>query len=286
VSTPTTNDQRPTTEVFPTPENADCREWNAALYHQISAPQVSWGKKVLARISLRGDETVLDAGCGTGRLTRDLLEALPRGHVVGLDLSQNMLDAARAYLEPDFGGRVEFVCCDLLDMPFEQRFDGIFSTASFHWVLDHERLFRSLHRALRPGAWLCAQCGGGKNLGRLLGRVHTLIAAQPYAQHFAGYPFPWEFSDAETAASRLRRAGFEEIETSLEEAPTKFPNAQEFQQFVESVILRNHLDCILDRALRDQFLAELTRQAASDNPAFLLDYWRLNLQGRKSAVSP
>jgi trans-aconitate 2-methyltransferase len=270
--------------VFPMPEGPDSREWNAALYHQISAPQVNWGKKVLARISLRGDETVLDAGCGTGRLTRDLLEALPRGHVVGLDLSKNMLDAARAYLTPDFSDRVEFVCCDLLDMPFEQRFDGIFSSASFHWVLDHDRLFCSLHRALRPGAWLCAQCGGDKNLDRLLVRVHKLIAVQPYAQHFAGYPFPWEFSDAETAASRLRRARFEEIETSLEEAPTKFPNAKEFQQFVETAILRNHLDRIPGRALRDQFLAELTRQAACDNPAFLLDYWRLNLQARKSAV--
>jgi hypothetical protein len=83
----------------------------------------------------------------------------------------------------------------------------------------------------------------------------------------------------------MRRAGFEEIETSLEEAPTKFPNAQEYQQFVESVVLRNHLERILNHALRDQFLAELTRQASSDNPPFLLDYWRLNLRGRKSAVS-
>jgi len=263
------------------PEQPDSREWNAALYHQISAPQVSWGKKVLARISLRGDETVLDAGCGTGRLTRDLLEALPRGQVVGLDLSQNMLDAARAYLQPDFGSRVEFACCDLSDLPFEQRFDGIFSTASFHWVLDHDRLFRSLHRALRPGGWLCAQCGGDGNLDRLLGRVQTLIATEPYAQHFSGYSFPWEFSDAETAAARLGRAGFEEIETSLEEAPTTFPDGRRFQQFVESVILRNHLERLADRALRERFLAELTRQAASDHPPFLLDYCRLNLGARK-----
>ena len=92
------------------------KEWNATLYHQISAPQVSWGKKVLARVRLRGDERVLDAGCGTGRLTRDLLEALPRGHVVALDVSENMLDTARAYLEPDFGSRVEFGRCDLLEM--------------------------------------------------------------------------------------------------------------------------------------------------------------------------
>jgi trans-aconitate methyltransferase len=266
-------------------EKPDSREWNAALYHQISAPQVSWGKKVLARISVRGDESVLDAGCGTGRLTRELLEALPRGHVVALDASQNMIDAARVYLQPDFGDRLEFIRCDLLEMPFGGKFDGIFSTASFHWVLDHDRLFRNLHRALRPGAWLCAQCGGGKNLQHLLARVHTLMTSQLYSKYFAGFQFPWEFSDAETAAARMRRAGFEEIETSLEEAPTKFPNAQEYQQFVESVVLRNHLERIPDHALRDQFLAELTRQASSDHPPFLLDYWRLNLRGKKSPVS-
>jgi len=257
------------------------REWNAALYHQISAPQVGWGKKVLARVSLRGDETVLDAGCGTGRLTRDLLEALPRGHVVGLDLSRNMIEAARAYLEPDFRGRVEFICGDILQVPFEEKFDGIFSTASFHWVIDHDRLFQRLHRALRPGGWLCAQCGGGRNIARLLARVETLIAAKPYAEHLVGYRFPWQFSDAETAATRLRSAGFEQIETSLEEAPTQFDTAPEFQCFVESVILHRHLERIPTPELRQNFLAELTRLASGDHPPFLLDYWRLNLQARK-----
>src|SRR5438477_4525677 len=98
------------------------KEWNATLYHQISTPQVSWGKKVLARVSLRGDERLLDAGCGTGRLTSDLLEALPNGHVVALDVSQNMLDEAHAYLEPDFIGCVEFVRCDLLELSFDREF--------------------------------------------------------------------------------------------------------------------------------------------------------------------
>ena len=258
------------------------KEWNAVLYHQISAPQVSWGKKVLARVSLRGDERLLDAGCGTGRLTRDLLEALPRGRVVGLDVSQNMIEAARAYLEPEFAGQVEFVCRDLLDLPFDGEFDGIFSTASFHWVLDHDRLFRNLHRALQPGGWLVAQCGGRKNLDRLLARVQALIESPAFAKYFAGYVFPCEFSDAETAAERLRRAGFTEVETSLEEAPTTFPAASEYQQFVETVILRTHMLRIPESNARQQFLAVLTDQAAADSPPFVLDYWRLNLQGRKA----
>lgn len=257
------------------------KEWNATLYHQISAPQVSWGKKVLARVSLRGHERVLDAGCGTGRLTRDLLEALPEGRVVALDVSQNMIEAACAYLEPDFKGRVEFVRCDLLDLRFENEFDGIFSTASFHWVLDHQWLFRNLYRALRPGGWLGAQCGGKNNLDRFLGRVEELLSSKAYARYFEHYAFPWEFSDAETAAERLRLAGFEEIETSLEETPTIFPNAQEFQQFVESVILRNHLLQIPEESVRQELLGELTRQFAADETPFLLDYWRLNVSARK-----
>ncbi|HMK21098.1 MAG TPA: class I SAM-dependent methyltransferase [Terriglobales bacterium] len=271
-----TDDRQPTTPA---------KEWNATLYHQISAPQVSWGKKVLSRVSLRGNERLLDAGCGTGRLTRDLLEALPRGQVVALDVSQNMIDAARTYLAPDFAGRVDFVCCDLLDLPFDGEFDGIFSTASFHWVRDHDRLFRNLYRALRPRGWLIAQCGGGKNLARLLARVQALVDSPAYAEYFAGYTFPWEYADADTAAERLRRAGFIEVATSLEAAPTSFPSAPEYQRFVESVILRNHLLRIPDSAAREQFLGELTRQAAEDNPPFTLDYWRLNLQGRKAVVS-
>ncbi|PYX90229.1 MAG: 16S rRNA (cytosine(1402)-N(4))-methyltransferase, partial [Acidobacteria bacterium] len=107
------------------------REWDACAYQRVSGPQFSWGKKVLARVSVRGDETVLDAGCGTGRLTRDLLELLPRGRVVGVDLSENMLRAAQEQLQ-DFHPRVKFVSADLQHLPFRESFDGIFSTAAFH----------------------------------------------------------------------------------------------------------------------------------------------------------
>jgi len=259
------------------------KEWNATLYHEISAPQVSWGKKVLARISLRGDETVLDAGCGTGRLTCDLLEALPRGRVVALDVSRNMIDAARAYLAPDFGDRVEFIACDVLDMSFNNRFDGIFSTASFHWVRDHEALFAGLFRALRPGGWLCAQCGGAGNLDRFLARVRDLMDSPQYAPYFQSFATPWEFADPETSAARLKKAGFEAIDTSIEQAPTSFSSPQEFQRFVASVILHRHLELLPIPALRQQFLTTLTEEFAHAEPPLLLDYTRLNLQARKPA---
>jgi len=259
---------------------SQAREWNATDYHRISTPQVSWGRKVLARVHLRGDEVLLDAGCGTGRLTAELLKNLPRGWVVGVDLSQNMLTGARNHLSQDFSGKFLPVAADLQVLPFERAFNGIFSTASFHWVLDHDRLFRSLFRALRPGGWLRAQCGGGPNLARLRKRTDELAATPKYAPYFDGFREPWIFNDAETAASLLRRAGFADVDTSLEPALTILEDLPRYSEFVRAVILRQHLERIPNHDLRAAFVATLAGQAATDDPPFSLDYWRLNLSAK------
>jgi trans-aconitate methyltransferase len=220
---------------------------------------------------------LMDAGCGTGRLTAELLQSLPQGRVVGVDLSLNMLAEARGYLSPDFAGKFWLVAADLQDLPFDRSFDGIFSTAAFHWVLDHDRLFRSLFRAVRPGGWLLAQCGGGPNLARLRKRTDELAATAKYARYFAGFREPWTYNDAETAAAILRRAGFAEVETSLEPALTILENLPKYSEFVRTVILRQHLERIPDVELRTEFVAALSDPATTDDPPFSLDYWRLNL---------
>ena len=225
---------------------------------------------------------LLDAGCRTGRLTADLLEALPNGRVVALDLSQNMLRSAREYLQPQFGKkRAQFVAADLPDLPFENAFDGIVSTAAFHWVLDHDRLFRNLHGALRPGGWLQAQCGGGPNIAHLRERMAGLAASPTYAAFLAGFPSPWFFQNAEGAADTLRRVGFVEVETSIEPALTVMESRQHYQEFVRTVIVRAHLDRLPDPGLRDQYVSQLADLSEEDDPPFLLDYWRLNLAGKR-----
>ena len=256
------------------------REWNSSAYHRLSEPQVSWGKKVLARLRLRGDETVLDAGCGTGRLTAELLEAPPRGRVVGADLSQNMLRQAREHLKKDFGQNLGFVACDLLHLPFKRAFDGIVSTAAFHWILDHDQLFGNLRQALVPGGWLEAQCGGGPNLERLRKRADALASTETYARFFAGFHEPWLFQDAQSAACTLRRAGFVDVETFVEPAMTVLESEQRYAEFVRNIIFREHLRRLPNDELRGSFVINLAKQAGADDPPFSLDYWRLNLSGR------
>ena len=261
--------------------NSKSREWNSSAYHHVSAPQFDWGKKVVGRVTPRGDETLLDAGCGTGRLTEELLELLPNGLVVGVDLSRNMLETAKRQLRPRFGEHIAFVVADLQRLPFKTVFDGIFSTAAFHWVPDHDQLFRGLYEALRPGGWMEAQCGGGPNIARLRKRVAELSVSPQFAPFLSDYRDSWVFSDAETAADRLRRAGFADVKTWLEPAPTRFETGQHFCEFLATAVLHRHLERIPDEELRRRFLSELADAAALDNPPLELDYWRLNLSAHK-----
>lgn len=173
----------------------------------------------MKRLKLRGDELVLDAGCGTGRLTAELLERLPKGSVIVVDHSENMLRAASEYLGPRFGDRVTFVRADLQTLRIEEKVDGILSTATFHWIKDHSQLYRHLYQALKPGGWLVAQCGGGPNLSRLLGRASVLMAQEPYVRFFSGWSSPWEYADDITTAEWLRAAGFVDVRPAWNRRP-------------------------------------------------------------------
>lgn len=228
---------------------------------------------------------MLDAGCGTGRLTANLLELLPSGRVIAVDLSENMLRQARTHLSShsasQAGGKVHFAGADLARLPFAESIDIVFSTASFHWVLDHKQLFQSIFRVLRKGSWLVAQCGGGPNLERFRARIRALAKAERFRPYLGNFKEPWFFSDAETAAKNLRAAGFEQVETDIEPALTRFDDSEQFSQFVRTAIVHRHLKLLPSENSRNDFLQTLADQAASDNPTFELDYWRLNLRARK-----
>ena len=257
-------------------------DWDASTYDRLSAPQQEWGATVLDRLALAGGETVLDAGCGTGRLTEALLERLPRGRAVAIDRSPSMLQVAAANLRPRFARRVAFVRADAAALPFRETADVIFSTATFHWIPDHERLFASLHAALKPGGRLIAQCGGGPNLARLLARASSLAAADRFAPHLIGWVDPWFFADAEATARRLEAAGFVEVETWMNPSPVRFDSAAEYRDFLACVCVRAY--CVrLPGPDRDAFLDALVDLAAGDDPPFTLDYWRLNLAGLRTA---
>jgi len=256
-------------------------EWNAASYHKVSGPQTSWGQKVLNRLHVNGDERAIDAGCGSGRLTGDLMERLPNGRLIAIDRSWNMLMTARANLRPVLGSRVSFVQVSLPDLPFAGWADLVFSTATFHWVKDHPALFARIFNALRSGGRLHAQCGGGPNLRRAHELAEEIMHSSRFDRFFVDWPGPWEFANAEVTADRLKKAGFADIETSLEEAPTTLATEADYREFVTTVIYHPHLERLPDAPLKQAFIDRVTELAAKEPVPFTLDYWRLNMQGKK-----
>src|SRR6478672_3439535 len=166
------------------------RGWDGAAYDRLSTPMQAMGLEVLGRLELAGDETVIDAGCGSGRITEVLIERLPRGHVIALDQSQSMIDAARERL----GDAAELRHLDVLDLDLDGEADAVLSTATFHWIADHPRLFARLRAALRPGGRLVAQCGGRGNIDVLRGHARDVIAREPYSEHFRDWTPPWNYA--------------------------------------------------------------------------------------------
>jgi trans-aconitate 2-methyltransferase len=256
------------------------REWNAERYHAISNPMFAMAMPVLGRLPLRGDELVLDIGCGSGLVTEKLAERVPSGRVIAIDLSMNMLVTARMHLR-DLSFGVGFVLADAAALPVNGAADVIFSTATFHWVLDHAALFKSLFQALKPGGRLIAQCGGGPNIRRLHDRAAALMQAPEFAPYFKGWRDPWEFADADITRRRLGAAGFESIVTSIEPAPVIHADPEAFGTYLTNIICRHHLAYLPTRALQQRFVDALTTLAADDAIPFELDYWRLNIDAVK-----
>lgn len=256
-------------------------EWNSRAYARLSNPMQTWGEAIVAELPLHGDETALDLGCGDGRLTQFLLRRLPAGHVIAVDRSANMLQAARDRLTAEFDGHVSYVQLSLEQIDYEAEIDLAFSNAAFHWIKDHPRLFAAIYRALKPGGLLIAQCGGGPNIARVRERLATLMASDAYRQFFGDWTGPWEFASPELAADRLRQAGFVDVETSTFEAPVQLSTRDETYDYFEHVILGTHLERIPDPMLRAQFLETMTEFSAADSPAYCQDYWRLNLRARR-----
>jgi trans-aconitate 2-methyltransferase len=230
--------------------------------------------RVLERLAPAAGERILDIGCGTGRLTGEILARAPSAQVIAIDRSAAMLsEATRQSL------RLPLARAEATGLPFTTGFDAVFSTATFHWVADHPRLFSEVHRVLAPGGRLVAQAGGGPNLETLLARA-SRVAQADWASRFAGWRPPWNFAGPDDTRARLAAAGFGDIRVWLEPAPTTFADANAFSEFVSTVCLRHHLER-LDRADRRTFVQRIASQAAHDDPPFTLDYWRLNIDARK-----
>jgi trans-aconitate 2-methyltransferase len=248
------------------------RDWDAATYERVSAPVAAMGMDVVDRLALRGDETVLDAGCGTGKVTRALLERLPRGRVIAVDASPSMVEQARAALPPS----VDVRQADLTALDLGERVDAVLSTATFHWILDHPALFANLRAALRPGGRLAAQCGGPGNVAAITEAGFAAAAEPPFAEHLGDWPGDWNFATLEDTEARLGAAGFTDVWCWLSRVDV---DPGDRAAYFRAICLGSFLER-LPEALREPFLAAVLDRLPDP---LVIHYVRLNILARARA---
>jgi trans-aconitate 2-methyltransferase len=247
--------------------NTGAREWDADTYDAVSDPQLSWGMEVLERLELRGDETVVDAGCGSGRVTAELAKRLPGGRIIAVDGSQAMVEKARERLSEG----AEYVVSDLLELELAEPVDLVFSTATLHWIADHDRLFRRLRGVLRPGGRLVAQCGGQGNVTAHAVAIAKVAARPEFGQHLTQAKGLWNFASPEETEPRLAAAGFTDIRCWLQPKPVQPERPLEF---ISTVTLGPILDQ-LPKGKRQPFAEAVL---AEEEQPLVLDYVRLNIE--------
>jgi trans-aconitate 2-methyltransferase len=252
-----------------TGERTRPRDWDASTYDRVADPMARWGATVLDRLPLEGDETVLDAGCGSGRVTEALAERLPDGRVIALDGSPAMVDAARGRLAR-FGDRIEYVVADLgAPLPIaDEAVDAVLSTATFHWVPDHDALFRHLAAVTRIGGWLVAQCGGAGNIANIQRVLATIGDGWLGAVHFEGVL---------ATTRRLDVAGYVDIECWLTDEPTRFERGEPFETYLRTVVLGAHLER-LPPEQHDAFVHAVAEGVGEP----VIEYVRLNIIARRA----
>jgi trans-aconitate 2-methyltransferase len=246
------------------------KDWDATTYDRVSAPQQRWAAEQLDRLDLTGDEVVLDAGCGSGKITLELARRVPRGRIYGVDAAPSMVRHARQAL----GDRATILCQDLVDLALPEPVDVIFSNATFHWIPDHDALFAALQRNMKPGARLLAQCGGRGNIDEFRRTADEVAHEEPFAPYFTQWRGVWNYAGAEETAERLGRAGFADVETWLEDKPTELDDAR---SFVQTVCLVRHLD-LVPAPLQDAFVDAVLARCADP---LVLHYVRLNMSARR-----
>jgi trans-aconitate 2-methyltransferase len=255
--------------------------WNAEVYDRIGTPMRRWAQQVIDDLALRGDETVLDAGCGSGSVTFDLLQKLPNGKVYALDASAEMIASLTRTIAEKRETRVVPMQASLTDFTLPELVDAVFSNAVFHWIPDDGALFGCLFRATKPGGRLRAQCGGFGNNHNVLEAVAAVREQPRFAKHLGEFKDSKKYRTPDEAKAALEGAGWSSVRASLFEAPVPFEDHQSAALYVKTILLRDHV-ARLPADLQDAYcLAVVEETVRRHGEPYVADYVRLDLWAQR-----
>ena len=214
-------------------------KWDAENYHRVSSIQETWAIELLSKRKWKGNEVLVDAGCGSGRVTKIISNILKEGKIYAIDLDQNMIENAKLNLKDQ--ENVIFIKSDLSSVELPEPVDIIFSNAVIHWIKDHYSLFSNFWKLLKRSGELLIQCGGKGNLGTIQPILDLTRKSNAFKGYFQDWEDPWNFASAEETFSTMERVGFKKIETGLTKKIAKFSSFKEYKLFMKTVVMKPYL---------------------------------------------
>jgi trans-aconitate 2-methyltransferase len=295
--------------------NRNNGSWDARTYDQVSRlVQYRWGQQVLEWRKWRGDEIVMDAGCGSGLLTRRLAKRVPRGKVYAVDIDSNMIKRAKNNLQ--FFDNVEIIQSSFTDIRIPRKLDVVFSNSALHWIQDHRKVFQKFWEMLNPmnvrsknndisissndnnnsesNGQLLIQCGGDGNLQRIISMLERITHLDQFKEYFTDWKQPWYFAKPDDTYKLLQETGYVIARVFSSSDCVILPNRRVYSKFVKTVVLKSYLEHLsrdndnpdidkLKKLFLDVFLGEVEKCGNNNSSAsWLLDFVRLNIIAQRS----
>ncbi len=295
--------------------NRNNGSWDARTYDQVSRlVQYRWGQQVLEWRKWRGDEIVMDAGCGSGLLTRRLAKRVPRGKVYAVDIDSNMIKRAKNNLQ--FFDNVEIIQSSFTDIRIRRKLDVVFSNSALHWIQDHRKVFQKFWEMLNPinvssenndisissndnnnsesNGQLLIQCGGDGNLQRIISMLERITHLDQFKEYFTDWKQPWYFAKPDDTYKLLQETGYVNARVFSSSDQVILPNRRVYSKFVKTVVLKSYLEHLsrdndhpdidkLKKLFLDVFLGEVEKCGDNNSSAsWFLDFVRLNIIAQRS----
>ena len=260
--------------------NNDQYSWDARTYDKVSSNvQLEWGRKLLEKRRWIGNEIVMDAGAGSGNLTKILAGKVPQGQVYAVDSDSNMVKQAKSNLSGCRNVQVIHSRMDKVNLP--TKFDIIFSNSALHWVLNQEDVYSHFWQLLKPKGELLIECGARGNVERPLSVIFKIMQSDQFKEHFINWKQPWYFPKPDETKKLLQEARFKDIKVNLSKRTTAFSDRQSFANFVKTVIMKPFLSYLPNAKRKDQFIGVFLDEFEQSGPGWLLDFMRLGIFARK-----
>jgi len=255
-------------------------EFDGKLYEKASIFQQEWGNKLISELNLKGNEDILDLGCGNGLLTEKLAKLVPNGNVIGVDASEGMIKVAKEKEE----NNLKFLLMDINQIDLNRQFDFIFSNATLHWIKNHKQLWTNIYKLLNPNGFVRFNFAADGNNSNLIKVIKETIVFEEYKKYFSEFQWPWYMPSVDEYENNLKDFAFSELNVWSENADRFFPDKEAVIGWVNQPNIVPFLENIPEdkkELFREIVIEQMIKETLQENGRCFETFRRINVLAKK-----